>query len=122
MKLHPDWKIHPYEGSYKEYIQKTQNELRNFLDSAKIISENDVNEHTDESDTYVYPLLQMGQLGIKDDSDATDNFLSKAELNSRTYLSTGYFNLTEQYSDTIAKKSTSMFDILMAHPNVSHFC
>lgn len=61
----------------------------------------------------------MGQLGIKQDATTTQRLVSNAPIGTKLNISTGYFNLTTQYMNTIIKKSTAQCNILMAHPQVT---
>lgn len=70
-------------------------------------------------DTWILPMVQMGQLGIEQDAQITDKLLSEAPRGSRLAIATGYFNLTTQYMNTLIQKSQAQCDILMAHPKVS---
>lgn len=70
-------------------------------------------------DTWLFPLVQMGQLGIEQDVTITEKLLSDAPVGTTLNMSTGYFNLTNLYMTTIIKKSKARCNILMAHPEVS---
>ena len=75
----------------------------------------------DEGDTVIFPLLEMGPFNIHTDSHVTNKLLEKCDENFNLHLTTGYFNLTESYVNTIIHKSKADFKILMAHPTVSSF-
>lgn len=72
-------------------------------------------------DTWIFPLVQMGQFGIEQDSNVTTRLLAEAPLGSRLFIATGYFNLTRQYMNTIMYSTKAKCKLLMAHPNVSRF-
>lgn len=61
----------------------------------------------------------MGEFNIKQDEQTTTKFIESAPPDSQLHLATGYFNLTEQYAETILSKSRANIHLLMAHPNVS---
>lgn len=63
----------------------------------------------------------MGQLGIIHDTIITNQILAEASADSQIRIATGYFNLTDQYIETLIKKTKAQCDILMAHPKVSSF-
>lgn len=71
-----------------------------------------------DADTWIFPLIEMGQLGIHHDSCITQKILSSALENSKMKFATGYFNLTENYMDTLTNTCQADCSILMAHPNV----
>lgn len=60
----------------------------------------------------------MGQLGIHHDSLVTKSLLSGALENSKMKFATGYFNLTDDYMNTLTTNCSAYCSILMAHPNV----
>jgi CDP-diacylglycerol---glycerol-3-phosphate 3-phosphatidyltransferase len=67
----------------------------------------------------VFPMVEMGQLGIHHDSVITKRLLSSSLQDSEIKLATGYFNLTQNYMDTISNDCQASCNILMAHPSVS---
>lgn len=72
-----------------------------------------------DNDTWVFPLLQMGDFNITQDEQATSTILSSAPKGSYFRLATGYFNLTENYAKILLKDCKANISLLMAHPNVS---
>lgn len=72
-------------------------------------------------DTWVFPLVQMGQLGVVQDSLVTERILSDAPEGTKLFIATGYFNLTSSYSSTIVNNSVAECNVLMAHPDVRIF-
>lgn len=72
------------------------------------------------SDTWIFPLIEMGQLGIHHDSLITKNLLSGCLKDSKLKLATGYFNLTETYMNTLTNDCEAECNIVMAHPNVTY--
>lgn len=69
-------------------------------------------------DTYIFPLVQMGQLGIEHDRLITNRILADALHGTEIKFATGYFNLTDEYVKTLIHHSKAHCDILMAHPKV----
>lgn len=72
-----------------------------------------------EKDTWVFPLIQMGEYEIRQDERVTQGLLGSAPPDSLIRLATGYFNLTGEYADTLLKDCKANISLLMAHPNVS---
>ncbi|CAB0003141.1 unnamed protein product [Nesidiocoris tenuis] len=60
-------------------------------------------------------------LNVHRDSTVTLKLLEDFDMDSHVILSTGYFNLTDQYSQTILERSKAQFKILMAHPSTNGF-
>ncbi len=71
-----------------------------------------------DSDTLVYPLLQMGRYGIVEDEVVTRRLLEGLQTDERLFLASGYFNLPPQYIDAIFKGNGECA-ILAASPQVS---
>lgn len=61
----------------------------------------------------------MGELQIEHDTVITNRILADCSRNSRLKFATGYFNLTDQYVETLINITKSQCDILMAHPKVN---
>jgi CDP-diacylglycerol--glycerol-3-phosphate 3-phosphatidyltransferase len=72
------------------------------------------------NDTKVWPLVQMGQLGVEYDKQATAALLSY-EGAKEVKLATGYFNLTDEYKECVLGNEKTTFDVLMAHPRANGF-
>ncbi|KAG8225288.1 hypothetical protein J437_LFUL001902 [Ladona fulva] len=72
-------------------------------------------------DTWIYPLIEAGQLGVHQDSKVTERLLKSVPSGSTFHLTTGYFNLTHQYTDAILNHSVANYQVLMAHPTANGF-
>ncbi|XP_063961961.1 CDP-diacylglycerol--glycerol-3-phosphate 3-phosphatidyltransferase, mitochondrial-like [Lytechinus pictus] len=90
---------------------RTTTEMKGLEDQVKNIK---------EADTVIYPLVQMGPLGIIVDQEVTIQLLGEGDPAAVCYLASGYFNLTSQYMDTILQ-SNATFEMLMASPQVNGF-
>lgn len=115
--LHRNWRILPYEGTKEQFIRLAKERVTNFVQEA-YQRQLKLREENTQADTWVFPLLEMGQIGIHHDSVVTKQLLSNCIDGSRLKLATGYFNLTQEYMDTITHKCLAQCSILMAHPNV----
>lgn len=71
-------------------------------------------------DTWVFPLVQMKPLGIRLDEEVTQRLLMEADGESRVYLTSGYFNLTQTYMRLVLGAAADYY-ILMASPEVNGF-
>lgn len=71
-----------------------------------------------ENDTVIFPLLEMGPFNIHYDSIVTKKLLEKCNESNTIDLTTGYFNLTNAYINSIINCSKGNFEIMMAHPTV----
>ena len=75
----------------------------------------------DNYDTWVVPLIQMGQFNINTHSDVTEKFLYNSPLNSEITIITAYFNLPDQLGETMIQHSNAAINILTASHEVSRF-
>ncbi|KAJ8942806.1 hypothetical protein NQ314_009943 [Rhamnusium bicolor] len=117
-----DWQCLPYEGSKREFVEKAGDLIEQYLLETK----NEQNRQNHQgfgnfTDTWIFPMVQMGQLGIEHDAQITDKILAEAPPGSKLEIATGYFNLTAQYMDTLIQRSQAQCDILMAHPKANGF-
>lgn len=78
--------------------------------------------YSDNTDTWVLPLIQAGSLGVNIDSEVTHRLLATAPPLAKIKIATGYFNLIKEYADAIVKDCQADCSLLMAHPNVSSIC
>ena len=69
------------------------------------------------ADTLIFPLLQMGQYGIRQDELVTRHLLSGATEGDNVHLATGYFNPPTEYVDAILT-SKGHYRLLAAAPEV----
>ena len=82
--------------------------------------ENTFFHSTDNYDTLVYPSIQFGFVGVRQDEYLTDKLLETFTQGSYVCFTSGYFNITEAYSSKILK-SFADFDIVTASPNANGF-
>jgi CDP-diacylglycerol--glycerol-3-phosphate 3-phosphatidyltransferase len=115
VKLSATWKgkDHPYLGNQEKFISSARQHVWSYYSN---FIRKEVNN--EKGDTWIYPFIEMGQLGIKNDSIATKQLIENAPAGAFVDISTGYFNLTQQYSHSIVQNSKATFNILMAHPKV----
>lgn len=116
--LHGNWTVLPYEGAKQEFVQRARSRIVDYMQQV-YKQQQEINTTNTTADTWIFPLIEMGQIGIHHDSVVTKRLLSTCVNGSRLKLATGYFNLTQEYMDTIMNDCTAQCSILMAHPNVS---
>ncbi|XP_059047104.1 CDP-diacylglycerol--glycerol-3-phosphate 3-phosphatidyltransferase, mitochondrial [Achroia grisella] len=106
----------------KEEITKEMNKgILNLIDKWVTIQKAKVTSQKNLSDTWVFPLVQMGEFNITQDEQATQRILASTPEGSYIRLATGYFNLTEEYAQILLRNSKSNISLLMAHPNANGF-
>ncbi|XP_021356290.1 CDP-diacylglycerol--glycerol-3-phosphate 3-phosphatidyltransferase, mitochondrial-like isoform X2 [Mizuhopecten yessoensis] len=117
--LSPYCKAHPFDDKddgveyKKEARQRILDIVRNKRNEGQLTR--------DGVDTWVYPLVQMGPLGIQDDEQVMKHMLRKAKKEEKLLLASGYFNLTEDYMQIILQETDAQFDILMSSPETNGF-
>lgn len=72
---------------------------------------------SDNTDTAILPVIQMGPLGIRQDEKATMKFLGMAKQDWTIHLTSGYFNFTDRYKAMILR-APARFRFLTASPKV----
>ncbi|XP_058062849.1 CDP-diacylglycerol--glycerol-3-phosphate 3-phosphatidyltransferase, mitochondrial isoform X1 [Anopheles bellator] len=121
-RLHDTWTMLPYKCAQLEFATEARDRVRAFFRQVMKEQRTLLQEHDEgETDTWIFPLIEMGQLGIHHDSVATRQLLSGCLPGSRLRLATGYFNLTETYMRTLTNDCQAQCNILMAHPNANGF-
>nr|XP_029716507.1 CDP-diacylglycerol--glycerol-3-phosphate 3-phosphatidyltransferase, mitochondrial isoform X2 [Aedes albopictus] len=118
--LHENWNMLPYKSAQVDFAGEARERIRSYFKGV-LERQRSVCEEDTVSDTWIFPLIEMGQLGIHHDSLATKHLLSGCLKDSKLKLATGYFNLTETYMDTLTKDCQAECSILMAHPNANGF-
>ncbi|ETN59812.1 cdp-diacylglycerol--serine o-phosphatidyltransferase [Anopheles darlingi] len=123
-RLHDTWTMLPYKCTQYEFATEARERVRTFFRGVIAEQRNllqQQQQQDDGADTWIFPLIEMGQLGIHHDSLATKQLLSGCLRGSRLQLATGYFNLTETYMRTLTNDCQAQCNILMAHPNANGF-
>jgi len=116
VQLHSSWKWHPYEGKREEFESAARQSVWSLYKSAM-----SQQESFGAGDTWIFPLVEMGQLGLHHDSHVTTRLFETALPGSVIHLATGYFNLTRQYTASVISHSAAAYNILMAHPTANGF-
>lgn len=73
-----------------------------------------------QSDTVIYPLVQMGPFDVRVDEFVTSKLFKSPSPDVTIYLASGYLNLVEKYTHSIIHQCSAMFRILTAAPEVNH--
>lgn len=71
-------------------------------------------------DTWIYPTIQMGLFGVRQDEYVTATLLRSLPAGSNVSFTTGYFNVTDKYCD-IMIESTAGYEILLSSPEANGF-
>uniref|UniRef100_A0A1L8DZ75 CDP-diacylglycerol--glycerol-3-phosphate 3-phosphatidyltransferase n=1 Tax=Nyssomyia neivai TaxID=330878 RepID=A0A1L8DZ75_9DIPT len=119
LQLHSSWQHWPYTGNQSTFVQEARQRIFTYFSEVVDRQKNAVDEEKD-ADTWIFPVVEMGQLGIHHDSIVTKAIFQNSLPSSRIRMATGYFNLTQEYMDSIADCQAECA-ILMAHPNANGF-
>ncbi|XP_028845236.1 CDP-diacylglycerol--glycerol-3-phosphate 3-phosphatidyltransferase, mitochondrial isoform X2 [Denticeps clupeoides] len=113
--------VHPYRGNRVDFTTSARERIMGVVNAARarqhLSGEGDGHG---ESDTWVFPLVQMKPLGIHVDEQVTKRLLTEAGGDSTIYLTSGYFNLTRTYMHVVLGAAAD-YRILMASPEVNGF-
>ncbi|XP_067914457.1 CDP-diacylglycerol--glycerol-3-phosphate 3-phosphatidyltransferase, mitochondrial isoform X3 [Heterodontus francisci] len=132
--------VHPFTGSRTDFcaaankrIVAVVNEARSkqqYRNHIKGLSEksseedlatpNDIGRAPRHIDTWIYPIIQMRPFEIRIDEQVTETLMTETEVDSKMYLTSGYFNLTQAYMNLILGTSAD-YQILLASPEVNGF-
>ncbi|KAE8576146.1 hypothetical protein XENTR_v10004067 [Xenopus tropicalis] len=120
---------HPYQGDKTKYCEAASKKVMGVIEDArrrqyehrstKFQNERSASD-MEPPDTWVYPLVQMKPFGIQIDELVTETLLTEAERGDQLYLTTGYFNLTQEYMDLLLGTRAD-YNILLAAPEVNGF-
>jgi len=119
LQLDRNCQHHPYEKSSLEFTKDAKNKVEALLDDQH--QKNPLTPLQDSKDTWIFPFIQMGQLGICKDSIYTQKIFQTVPPNAELSLASGYFNLTHDYMNSILNMSQPNVHILMAHPTANGF-
>lgn len=111
---------HPFNGAIDDFSNALGDKLKNIV--AKYKSSNcSINSTRNQSDAFVYPLIQINDCGIRTEELVTEKLFKCSPISSHIYLAVGYFNLTNNYIDFIVKHSAANFKILLSSPEANGF-
>ena len=116
-RTNKEFNSHPFKGKLNQFVEESSGLVRRFLEDQKVKNKVD----TEDFDTVVFPTVEMGQLGIKQDSEITSRILRSGGQRGIFHFATGYFNLTEDYMRDMMNSQQSNYSILMAHPKANGF-
>ncbi|KAJ8667440.1 hypothetical protein QAD02_009103 [Eretmocerus hayati] len=112
--------FHPVESSNDVFVSEASDKVRSLF-LKEINKRSDLHKQDLKEDTWVFPLVQMGQLNIRHDSQITLQLLKTAQAGSVLRLATGYFNLTTNYKEAIIDSCRAECHLLTAHPEANGF-
>uniref|UniRef100_UPI00398EC118 CDP-diacylglycerol--glycerol-3-phosphate 3-phosphatidyltransferase, mitochondrial isoform X2 n=1 Tax=Pristiophorus japonicus TaxID=55135 RepID=UPI00398EC118 len=132
--------VHPFTGSRADFCAaankrimavvneaRSKQQYRNYImglaestSEEELALPSDVGRALRHTDTWIYPIIQMRPFEIRIDEHVTEALMTEAEVNSKMYLTSGYFNLTQAYMNLILGTSAD-YQILLASPEVNGF-
>ncbi|KAG8446447.1 hypothetical protein GDO86_014052 [Hymenochirus boettgeri] len=120
---------HPYQGNKTKYCKTASEKVLGVIKEAThrqceqrsaSFQSGHSNSNTEPADTWVYPLVQMKPFGIHIDELVTETLLTEVERGDKVFLTTGYFNLTQEYMYLLLGTRAD-YNILLASPEVNGF-
>uniref|UniRef100_A0A913HCJ9 CDP-diacylglycerol--glycerol-3-phosphate 3-phosphatidyltransferase n=1 Tax=Strongyloides stercoralis TaxID=6248 RepID=A0A913HCJ9_STRER len=117
LKLDENCLVHPFDGNAKEFKAMFKSRIESLQNKLEVLGELSSNSEV----TSVYPLLNMGNYEINNESKFLVNLFSQDNLNSQLTIASGYFNLTEQYINLLTKNKNRLIDIITASPRANGF-
>ncbi|KAG0051146.1 CDP-diacylglycerol--glycerol-3-phosphate 3-phosphatidyltransferase [Gryganskiella cystojenkinii] len=112
----------PVEESkkFKDHATKT---MRAFLRKWAHVQQS---PKDDSYDTTLYPLIQMGPFGLRQDERVTLSVLDQVlhadqEGSAKTFITSGYFNFEKRYSQTIINSKAADVCLIAASPEANGF-
>ncbi|KAM8946246.1 CDP-diacylglycerol--glycerol-3-phosphate 3-phosphatidyltransferase, mitochondrial [Pelodytes ibericus] len=136
LQLQPDDSVltedgmeHPYQGDKATYCDAANRRIMGVIETAQRrqcvknsarFQSGEPGTNSETPDTWIYPLVQMKPFGIQIDELVTETLLTEAERGDRLFLTTGYFNLTQEYMELLLGTRAS-YNILLASPEVNGF-
>ncbi|KFD68459.1 hypothetical protein M514_10187 [Trichuris suis] len=102
--LHDSCPEHPYNGSYSRFCKILKRDIQCLLERWRTKQQNAV---THNCDTVVYPLVQLGAVGLHTDDQVIIQFVRDTDQSDQydLYLASGYFNPTRAYADALLNTS-----------------
>lgn len=116
---------HPFNGAINDFSNALSDKLNHIIEKYKTTNEfidtNNNSPSRNQSDAFIYPLIQINDCGIRTEELVTEKLFKYSPISSRIYLAVGYFNLTNHYIDFIVKHSAAHFKILLSSPEANGF-
>nr|CAG4637142.1 EOG090X08SX [Ceriodaphnia reticulata] len=122
--LNSNFPHHPYESNRLEFTAEAKRRIGDLFEKQlKSTTATSLFQwpNPESHDTWIFPFVQMGQLSIYMDNLLTRQILEKVPQNAELCLATGYFNLTQDYMNSLLEASQPNIHILMAHPLANGF-
>uniref|UniRef100_A0A0N4Z4L3 CDP-diacylglycerol--glycerol-3-phosphate 3-phosphatidyltransferase n=1 Tax=Parastrongyloides trichosuri TaxID=131310 RepID=A0A0N4Z4L3_PARTI len=117
VKLDDNCLVHPFEGNINDFRNMVISRVLSLKSKHEIIE-----KFNDKEDmTIIFPLLNMGCYNICEENDFLNSLFSSLSLNDNLTIASGYFNLTENYFNTISKNKNSNINIITASPRANGF-
>jgi CDP-diacylglycerol--glycerol-3-phosphate 3-phosphatidyltransferase len=108
---------HPFLGDLRHFRENFSLKIKEFLKTST--SQNQTNTTSDKTKAYVYPLLQINDAGVDMDQRVTRKLFEN--LPGKISLAVGYFNLTSDYIESMVKRSSASYDLLVSSPEANGF-
>ncbi|CAO4360947.1 unnamed protein product [Caenorhabditis nigoni] len=109
--------VHPYLGGSQSYRDLLKLRVESVIEKYREARKNDKTV----SETWIYPILQMGLLGIHQEYNLLNKVFAMKDAQMKMTMASGYFNFIRDYEDLILNEGTYQLDILTASPFANGF-
>lgn len=121
VKLHESWNMLPYQSDQQAFANEAKRRMLGFFKKTFENQRKQNIESSPNTDTWIFPTLEMGQLNIHHDSVVMKRILMNIEKKSKLCMATGYFNLTQNLRDIIVSDCEAGCSFIMSHPSCNGF-
>uniref|UniRef100_A0A914VQ02 CDP-diacylglycerol--glycerol-3-phosphate 3-phosphatidyltransferase n=1 Tax=Plectus sambesii TaxID=2011161 RepID=A0A914VQ02_9BILA len=115
--LHEHCREHPYNGDYDAFCSMLRLRISNVVERFR----EKLPKRTDADDTVIYPLVQMGPVGVDTEDCVLRRVFANEDSQADISLASGYFNLTDDYTKLILERGRYKLSTLSASPQANGF-
>lgn len=112
---------HPEKAPIAEFAEYARSRITPLLKPRLATPTQSAADLVSESNTWVFPTVQMGRFGIHHDEHITEFILSASSAaGAQLDMASAYFNITKRYKDAILSPDhQAQVNIITASPKVS---
>jgi CDP-diacylglycerol--glycerol-3-phosphate 3-phosphatidyltransferase len=112
--------VFPHEGldpqnNSSKFVLFANKKLKQFIEN-QYHKQLDQIDNEQQQDTWVFPVIQMGQLKIRHDENVTRSIIEHAAEDAKLTIGSAYFNLTDKYMKAVLNSPCNNISVLTAAP------
>ncbi|CAB3396742.1 unnamed protein product [Caenorhabditis bovis] len=115
--IHEKCDVHPYLGDTETYKKMLALRVNNVISEYQKEFAGKFNEE----ETMVYPVIQMGNIGINQEFELVKKVLAQKGTDWHITMASGYFNCIEDYEKVMFEEANYTLDIITASPKSNGF-